>query len=37
MVYGIGFPELLAIYVIAALVIAGIVFAIVKAVRHRKH
>ena len=37
MVYGIGFPELLVIYVIAALVLVGIVVAIVRAVRGKKH
>lgn len=36
MVYGIGFPELLVIYVIAALVLVGIVVAIVRAVRRNK-
>lgn len=36
MVYGIGFPELLAIYVIAALVLVGIVVAIVRAMRRNK-
>ena len=37
MVYGIGFPELLVIYVIAALVLAGIVVALVRAVRGKTH
>lgn len=37
MVYGIGFPKLLVIYVIAALVLVGIVVAIVRAVRGKKH
>lgn len=37
MVYGIGFPELLVIYVIAALVLVGIVVAIVRAMRRSKH
>lgn len=37
MAYGIGFPELLVIYVIAALVLVGIVVAIVRAVRGKKH
>lgn len=37
MVYGIGFPGLLVIYVIAALVLVGIVVAIVRAVRGKKH
>ena len=36
MVYGIGFPELLVIYVIAALVLVGIVVAIVRAMRRNK-
>lgn len=37
MVYGIGFPELPVIYVIAALVLVGIVVAIVRAARGKKH
>lgn len=37
MVYGIGFPVLLVIYVIAALVLVGIVVAIVRAMRGKKH
>lgn len=37
MVYGIGFPELLVIYVVAALVLVGIVVVIVRAVRGSKH
>ena len=36
MVYGIGFPELLVIYVIAARVLVGIVVAIVRAMRRNK-
>lgn len=36
MVYGIGFPELLVIYVIATLVLVGIVVAIVRAMRRNK-
>lgn len=36
MVYGIGFPELLVIYVIAALILVGIVVAIVRAMRRNK-
>lgn len=36
MVYGIGFPELLVIYVISALVLVGIVVAIVRAMRRNK-
>lgn len=36
MVHGIGFPELLVIYVIAALVLVGIVVAIVRAMRRNK-
>lgn len=37
MIYGIGFPELLVIYVVAALVLVGIVVAIVRTVRGSKH
>ena len=37
MIYGIGFPELLVIYAVAALVLVGIVMAIVRAVRGSKH
>ena len=37
MVYGIGFPELLVIYAVAALVLVGIAVAIVRAVRGSKH
>lgn len=37
MVYGIGFPELLVIYAVAAVVLVGIVMAIVRAVRGSKH
>ncbi len=36
MVYGIGFPELLVVYLVAALVLVGIVVAIVRAVRGKK-
>ena len=36
MIYGIGFPELLVIYVIAALVLVGIVVTIVRAMRRNK-
>lgn len=36
MIYGIGFPELLVIYVIAVLVLVGIVVAIVRAMRRNK-
>lgn len=37
MTYGIGLPELLVIYAVAALVLVGIVVAIVRAVRGSKH
>lgn len=36
MVYGIGFPELLVVYLVAALVLVGIVVVIVRAVRGKK-
>lgn len=36
MIYGIGFAELLVIYVVVALVLVGIVWAIVRAVRRNK-
>lgn len=36
MIYGIGFPKLLVIYAVAALVLVGIVVAIVRAMRRNK-